>query len=207
LAGLFILRGVTIGLTRLITGRTQVFISDAAKADPFTTIMTTEVTIADADFRTSIVFWVLAAAIAAWVLGRTRFGNWIFGVGGSATAARNIGVPVARVKIILFMATAASAALLATVQVLTFGGADALRGEGKELEAITTAVIGGTFLTGGYGSVVGTAIGALALGMAQLGIFFAGIPSDWYQATIGILLLISVLINDIVRRRASEARR
>ena len=73
---------------------------------------------------------------------------------------------------------------------MTFVSADVLRGRGKELDAITTAVIGGTLLTGGYGSVVGTAIGALALGMAQIGIFFAGINADWYSAALGTLLLV-----------------
>ena len=204
LAALFILRGVTIGLTRFITGRTQVFIPrEATAGDPVALLFTWQA----GDFKVSILWWIAVAVVAAFVLGRTRFGNWIFGVGGSAVAARNLGVPVARVKISLFMATAASAALLASVQVLTFSGADALRGEGKELEAITTAVIGGTLLTGGYGSVVGTAIGALALGMASNGIFFAGIASDWYKAAIGVLLLGSVLFNDIVRRRIAEARR
>src|SRR3972149_3073691 len=66
-----------------------------------------------ADFRIEILWWIIIAGLATWVLLRTRFGNWIFGTGGSATAARNLGVPVARVKISLFMCTAASAALLA----------------------------------------------------------------------------------------------
>jgi simple sugar transport system permease protein len=140
------------------------------------------------------------------VLARTRFGNWITGVGGSATAARNLGVPVARVKIILFATTAFSAAILAAVQSMTFFSADVLRGRGLELTAITTAVIGGTLLTGGYGSVVGTAIGALALGMASIGIVFASINADWYFVAIGTLLLVSVVLNNWIRRRFAGLR-
>ena len=142
------------------------------------------------------------ALLATFVLQRTRFGNWIYGAGGSAVAARNVGVPVARVKIILFMATAASAALLAVIQVLTFGSGDVLRGDGKEFEAIITAVIGGTLLTGGYGSAIGAVFGALTLGMTRQGLFFAGISADWYLAFLGLLLLAAVLVNNWVRARA-----
>jgi simple sugar transport system permease protein len=82
------------------------------------------------------------------VLFRTPYGNWIFAASGDANAARNVGVPVAQVKISLLMLTAASAALLAALQVLNTGSADVLRGEQKELEAVAAAVIGGNLLTG-----------------------------------------------------------
>ncbi len=199
LGTLFILRGLTIGTTRTLTGRTQVPGVQAATADdPLTTIFTFQF----GQFDIIILWWIGIAAIATWVLMRTQFGNWIFGAGGSAVAARNVGVPVARVKIILFMATAASAALLAVIQVLTFGSGDVLRGEGKEFEAIITAVIGGTLLTGGYGSAIGAVFGALTLGMTRQGLFFAGISSDWYLAFLGLLLLAAVLVNNWVRSRA-----
>ena len=135
------------------------------------------------------------------MLGRTRLGNWITGVGGSSVAARNLGVPVARVKIMLFALTAFSASILATIQSMTFFSADILRGTGIELDAITTAVIGGCLLTGGYGSVAGTALGALALGMARQGIVFADINADWYKIAIGTLLLVAVVLNNWIRRR------
>ena len=203
LGTLFILRGITIGSTRAITGRTQVGgLSDATAGDPLATIFTATF----GDFRISIVWWLVIAAIATYVLMRTTFGNWIFGAGGSAVAARNVGVPVERVKIILFMATAASAALLAVIQVLTFGSGDVLRGEQKEFEAIITAVIGGTLLTGGYGSAIGAVFGALTLGITKQGIFYAGFGTDWYQAFLGLLLLVAVLVNNWVRIRAAQVR-
>jgi simple sugar transport system permease protein len=151
-------------------------------------------------------WWVLIAIVGTYVLARTRFGNWIAGVGGSADAARNLGVPVARVKIVLFAATAFSAAILAAVQTTTFFSADVLRGRGMELDAITTAVIGGTLLTGGYGSVVGAAIGALSLGMARIGIVFSDINADWYFVAIGTLLLVAVVLNNWIRRRFAGLR-
>jgi len=198
---LFILRGVTIGITRALTGRTQVpGVHAATEGDPIAAIFTAQL----GPFDVVILWWLVIAAVATFVLMRTTFGNWIFGAGGSAIAARNVGVPVARVKIVLFMATAASAALLAVIQVLTFGSGDVLRGEGKEFEAIITAVIGGTLLTGGYGSAIGAVFGALTLGMTRQGLFFAGISSDWYQAFLGLLLLIAVIVNSWVRNRATR---
>jgi simple sugar transport system permease protein len=203
LGTLFILRGVTIGLTRTITGRTQVGGLDAATAgDPLAAIFTTQL----GPFDIAIVWWIGLALLATFILMRTTFGNWIFGAGGSSVAARNVGVPVERVKILLFMATAGSAALLAIIQVLGVGSGDVLRGEQKEFEAIITAVIGGTLLTGGYGSAIGTVFGALTLGITKQGIFFAGIGSDWYQAFLGALLLGAVLVNNWIRTRAAQVR-
>ena len=212
LGSLFILRGATIGLTRFVTGRTQVGgLDEFTRSDPFSQLFTAFVGIpqgtATAQFKVAIVWWIGLALLATFILLRTPFGNWIFGAGGSAVAARNVGVPVARGKGLLFMATAASAALLACIQVLSVGSGDVLRGGQKEFEAIITAVIGGTILTGGYGSAIGTTLGALTLGMTQMGIIFAGIPADWYQFVLGGLLLAAVFVNDWVRRRASETRR
>ena len=204
LGTLFILRGVTIGMTRLITRRTQVGgIAPEVAADPTSRIFTGNI----AGFEVSILWWVGLSLLATYVLMRTSFGNWIFGVGGSPVAARNVGVPVRRVKISLFMATAAAAALLAVIQVLRVGSADVLRGTQKEFEAIITAVIGGCLLTGGYGSAIGAMFGALTLGMTRQGIFFAGIDADWYQAVLGALLLVAVLVNNYIRGRAMRGGR
>jgi simple sugar transport system permease protein len=207
LGTLFILRGLTIGITRAITDRTQVGgLRAAVESDPISFIFTSDITIAGVDFSVSILWWLGIALIATWVLVRTPFGNWIFGAGGSSIAARNVGVPVNRVKIILFMATAGSAALLAVIQVLTVGSGDVLRGEQKEFEAIITAVIGGTLLTGGYGSAIGTIFGAITLGMAKQGICYAGVPGDGYLAFLGVLLLLAVVVNNYIRQRASQTR-
>jgi simple sugar transport system permease protein len=207
LGTLFILRGLTIGLTRAITGRTQVGgLRPAIEADPIAGFFTADIPIGGVNFSVSVLWWLAIAAIATYVLVRTPFGNWIFGTGGNAIAARNVGVPVARVKVLLFMATAASAALLAVIQVLTVGSGDVLRGEQKEFEAIITAVIGGTLLTGGYGSAIGTVFGALTLGMTKQGIFYAGVPGDWYLAFLGVLLLLAVIVNNYIRQRASQTR-
>ena len=199
---LFALRGLTIGFARLLTGRTQIGIGDASAGSVLTSIFAGSI----GDFSASILWWLALALLGTWVLQRTVFGNWIFGAGGDAIAARNVGVPVNRVKISLFMCTALSAALLAAIQVLDAGSADVLRGELVELQAIAAAVIGGVLLTGGYGSVVGALFGALIFGMVQQGIFFTGVSTDWFQVFVGVMLLVAVLFNNFIRKRASEAR-
>jgi simple sugar transport system permease protein len=198
---LFALRGLTIGFARLLTGRTQIGLGDSGSG-----VMQTFFAGSIGDFSVSIIWWILLAVLGTYVLQRTVFGNWIFGAGGDANAARNVGVPVSRVKITLFMCTAASAALLATIQVLDAGSADVLRGTLLELQAIAAAVIGGVLLTGGYGSVIGALFGALIFGMVQQGIFFTGVSTDWFQVFVGVMLLIAVVFNNFIRRRAAEAR-
>jgi simple sugar transport system permease protein len=210
LGSLYMLRGAGLALTRLVTnGQTIVSgVGAAAADDPISKLFNaTLFTIGGGDFKVELLWWIGVVALATWILLRTRFGNWIFAVGGSKDASRNIGVPVNRVKIMLFMATAASAALYACIQVLSVGTADVLRGTQKEFEAIITAVIGGTLLTGGYGSALGSAFGAFILGVTQLGIFFVpGFNSDWYAFVLGALLLIAAMVNQWILRRASGAR-
>ncbi len=203
LATLFIIRGATQALTALITNITFIPIDRAVvAADPIAWLFNWSVPVVErAEIKASMFWWVVLAAVGAYLYGRTRFGNWIAGVGGSNAAARNLGVPVGRVKIALFAMTGFSAAILGTVQSMTFFSADVLRGRGIELDAIATSVIGGSLLAGGYGSVVGAAIGALALGMARLGIVFANINADWYFVAIGTLLLVAVVLNKWIRRR------
>ena len=172
LGGLFMLRGLTLGIMRGITGRTQASgIQDYAKLDWSTSAFSGQVLqtpirwLADwgiiarrpdglpsiSGIPVSIVWWIVLTAFCTWLLTRTRFGNWIYASGGDATAARNVGVPVARTKITLFVMTALAAALFAVIQVLVTGSADTLRGNQKEFEAIIAAVVGGCLLTGGYG--------------------------------------------------------
>src|SRR5258708_22344120 len=126
----------------------------------------------------SIWWWLGLSLILGWMLFRTPFGNWVFAAGGDPWAARNVGVPVARVKISLFMLTAVGATLLAVMQVLDTGSADVLRGEQKELEAIAAAVIGGCLLSGGYGSVFWGGLCALILGVGHQGILFTQVRDD-----------------------------
>ncbi len=204
LATLFILRGLTIAIPRLLTRRTQ--LGGLDQVDGHGAAHMLFGSDLGGGFRVSIVWWLAFAALATWVLLRTHWGNWIFGVGGGADAARRVGVPVDRVKLGLFVTTAMAAFLVAVIQVVTYNGADALRGEQQEFRAIIAAVIGGTLLTGGYGSAAGAVFGALIFGMVQQGIVITGVDADWFQVFLGGMLVMAVLVNERIRRLVAGAR-
>ncbi|MEO0920652.1 MAG: ABC transporter permease, partial [Pseudomonadota bacterium] len=90
--------------------------------------------------------------------------------------------------------------VFAVCQVMEFGSAGADRGLLKEFEAIIAVVIGGALLTGGYGSVIGAALGALIFGVVQQGLFFAGVESSLFRVFLGIILLAAVILNTYIRR-------
>ena len=154
----------------------------------------------------SILWFLGFAAVATWVLLRTRVGNWIFAAGGDPNAARNSGVPVARVKTGLFMLTACAATLVAVLTVLDAGSTDARRGFQKEFEAIIAAVIGGCLLTGGYGSAIGAFFGAIIFGMVSIGLTYTRFDSDWFQVFLGAMLLLAVLFNNFIRKKVTGER-
>ena len=148
-----------------------------------------------------LMVWALGLIVFGHLLlTRTQFGNWIYASGGDAQAARYVGVPVNRVKILMFMFTAFTATVFATCQVMEFGSAAADRGLLKEFEAIISVVIGGALLTGGYGSVIGAALGALIFGVVQQGLFFAGVESSLFRVFLGVILLLAVVLNTYIRR-------
>jgi simple sugar transport system permease protein len=205
----YILLGVTTGVTTLVAnGLTEVGGLDKVPGyGSAHALFASTITLGGRGFPIEIVWALAIVAVATWLLLGTPFGNWIFGVGGDANAARNTGVPVVRVKILLFIGTAVFSCLLAIIEAVTFTNADVLRGQTNEFTAIVAAVIGGALLTGGYGSAIGAMFGALAFGMVQEGIVFAGVDADWYKAFIGLILLLAVLLNNYVRKLAMEVRR
>ena len=202
------LQGLNLGVTRLVTGTVQV--SGMRSADGYESagfVFASTVDIGGTALQISILWWIGFAVLAAWLLVRTRFGNWIFAVGGSAQSSRAVGVPVVRTKILLFMTTALAAWLVGSINILRFASVQANQGIGLEFQYIIAAVIGGCLLTGGFGSAIGAAIGALIFGMARQGIVFARWDSDWFMLFLGVMLLSAVLVNNAFRRRAERVRR
>ena len=154
-----------------------------------------------------LIVWAIVLIVFAHILlTRTQFGNWIFASGGDAQAARYTGVPVNRTKILMFVFTAFCATVFATCQVMEFGSAAADRGLLKEFEAIISVVIGGALLTGGYGSVIGAALGALIFGVVQQGLFFANVESSLFRVFLGTILLLAVILNTYIRRMITGER-
>jgi len=205
LATFFILRGANVGVTRLVTNQVRVSGIDGAPGFHLArTIFSTEFTLFGVAFRTSIIWWIVITVLASWILLRTKYGSWIFAVGGDPEAARNVGVPVDRVKIALFMTTALAAWLVGIMNDMRLRSAVASQGIGQEFVYIISAVIGGCLLTGGYGSAIGASIGAIIFGMARVGIVFAGWDTDWFYSFLGLMLLVAVIVNDYTRRKAEE---
>lgn len=231
LAFLFILRGFTIFLPQTVENKTIIGgIREAAEGDWLAPLFggtigrgffqwMADIGLIDTFSRGNrageavvdgipmLIVWAIALVIFGHVLlTKTRFGNWIFAAGGDADAARNSGVPVTRVKILMFMFTAFCATVFATCQVMEFGSAGADRGLLKEFEAIIAVVIGGALLTGGYGSVLGAALGALIFGVVQQGLFFAGVESSLFRVFLGVILLGAVILNTYIRRMITGER-
>lgn len=228
LAFLFILRGLSlVGLKMATGGSTQLRgVRDAVESDwlaPFFSGDAFEGLFAwlasqgfIATFKSGtpkvpgipveIIWFILIALAATYVLLRTPVGNWIFASGGDKNAASNSGVPVNRVKISLFMLTACCAAMVAIITVMDAGSTDARRGFQKEFEAIIAAVIGGCLLTGGYGSAIGAFFGSIIFGMVVIGLTYTDFDQDWFQVFLGGMLLIAVLFNNAIRKRVTGER-
>jgi simple sugar transport system permease protein len=157
-------------------------------------------------FRMSMLWFFAIGALGTFLLARTRFGNWIQARGQNEQAARNLGVPVDRVTICLFMIASGLAAVAGVIQVARFASVDALRGEGMELQAVAVTVIGGTLLSGGYGSVIGTMFGAVTFGVIQVGLVLAGAPGHFFRTLTGFIVVAAVILNTSVARRMARSR-
>jgi simple sugar transport system permease protein len=207
LATFFILQGVNLGVTKAITGTVLVTGLSGEPGYAGANKVLGGSFWSPHDYRVSVIWWIAITALGTWVLARTRVGNWIFGVGGDQNAARNVGVPVARVKIGLFTVTSLVCALTGIMIALRLGSTQASQGVGEEFTFIIAAVVGGCLLTGGFGSALGATLGALIVGMAFIGIQFSGWNTDWRYLFLGVILLAAVLVNNLVRRSAEGARK
>jgi simple sugar transport system permease protein len=202
------LQGINLGVTRLVTGTVQLAgIHSAAGYSSAGAVFASTASIGDARVQVSTLWWMVLTVIAGVVLVQTRFGNWVFALGGSPVSARESGVPAVRTKVVLFMTTAAAGWVVGSCDILRFDSVQANQGIGLEFQYIIAAVVGGCLLSGGFGSVVGAAIGALIFGMARQGIVFARWDTDWFMLFLGVLLLSAVLVNNAFSKRAERARR
>jgi simple sugar transport system permease protein len=200
----FVLQGVNLGVTKLVTGAVSTQnVSDMEGFDSAKAIFASSFDIFGVTVKITVVWWLLFVLVATWTLNRTRIGNWIFAVGGNPASARAVGVPVNRVKIALFMGVGFLAWFSGMHQLFAFNTIQAGGGVGQEFLFIIAAVVGGTLLTGGYGSAVGTALGAFIFGMTQQGIVYAGWDPNWFKAFLGVMLLLAVAVNLSVKKFAT----
>lgn len=199
----FVLQGVNLGVTKLVNG--TVSSSDITGIDGFSALrglFSSSFVIGDVTVWTTVLFWIFFVALSAWILQRTRPGNWIYAVGGAAESARAVGVPVVRTKISLFVTVSFLGWFVGMHNLYRFNTLQAGNGVGNEFLYIIAAVVGGTLLTGGFGNAIGVAIGAFIFGMTSLGIVYAGWDPNWFRAFLGVMLLLAVLVNHYVRRWA-----
>ena len=153
-------------------------------------------------FDARFLWWIVIAAAAYFVLSRTQLGNWIFATGDNKEAARANGVPVNKVKVGLFMFTAFCATIFAACQVFDTNTSDAAKGNLMELFAIAIAVVGGTLMTGGFGSIIGVVFGAVTVGLVSNAVFFIPwLDGSWFRVFVGTILLAAVFANERIRKR------
>jgi len=202
LATFFVLQGVNLGVTKAITQTVSVSNIDSASGYDSANKIFGGSFWSPHDYRITLLWWIAITALGQWTLVRTRVGNWIFGVGGDPNAARNVGVPVTQVKVLLFMMTSFVCALTGIMIALRLASTQAGQGVGDEFTFIIAAVVGGCVLTGGFGSAIGASLGALIVGMAFIVIPFSGWNSDWRFLLLGVILLVAVLVNKCVRKPA-----
>jgi simple sugar transport system permease protein len=192
----FVLQGANLGVTKLITG--SVSTPDISRIDGFDSlskVFASSFKVGSVTVWGTVIWWVLFIAVSAWILQRTKIGNWIFSVGGNAASARAVGVPVVKSKIGLFMTVSFLGWFVGMHILYRFNTLQSGNGVGNEFLYIIAAVVGGTLLTGGYGNAIGVAIGAFIFGMTSLCIVYAGWDPNWFKAFLGVMLLLAVMVN------------
>jgi simple sugar transport system permease protein len=197
----FVLQGVNLGVTKLVTG--SVSGPNPSQMDGYDSlrfIFAHAFQIGSVQLNITVIWWLLFTALSAYILQRTRIGNWIYAVGGNAASARAVGVPVTRVKVGLFMTVAFLGWFTGMHYLYNFNVLQAGNGVGNEFLYIIAAVVGGTLMTGGYGNAWGVAIGAFIFGMTSLCIVYAGWDPNWFRAFLGVMLLLAVLVNLYVKK-------
>lgn len=167
LATLFAVAGFTLGMSVIVTGSTSV----ALTIDPLTKTLFGE--FIGGKFQVTLVWWAVFVVVFGFLLGFSRYGNWILALGGDAVSARNAGIPTEKLNIALFMRS-----------------------------GFCASFEGGAILTGGYGTVVGIVLGTMTFSIVNQDIFYTGFDANWASLIIGVLLLATVLMNNSFRKMA-----
>ena len=149
----------------------------------------------------NVVVFGAVLLLVGFVLSMTQLGSHMYAIGGSRVAARLAGVPVRRVRIIVYMLSGLSAAIAGVILASATGSASPLTGEGIELTVISAVILGGTALTGGRGNVQGTLLGVLFLGLIANGMNLIGLAAYWQILVQGLALLVAIGIDTVFRLR------
>jgi simple sugar transport system permease protein len=156
-----------------------------------------------ANFRTAALWWIALVLLFQFLLVRTRFGNHVFATGGSVGAAGATGVNVKRTKLACFITSGLLSGFAGILLFSQFKTVKIASGAGTELLAIASAVVGGTSLAGGYGSIIGGFLGVLIISMLRTGVVLTNlIPADNFEAIVGVTIILAVVFNNWIHRRA-----
>jgi simple sugar transport system permease protein len=192
---LLVVRGIALYVTDGFPQRTW------TAESPLMKILVGEITIGDLRIYASLLWFILFAVILGYVLTESKVGNWIQAAGGNPEAARARGVRVARTKIALFVLTAVISAYAGITSSIRVSAANPNSGTQYELEVIAMVVIGGTALTGGRGTIIGTVLGVLILRLMRNGIVLIGVPGLAYNIFIGGIILAMMALHSWLERR------
>jgi simple sugar transport system permease protein len=151
--------------------------------------------------RASVIWFIVIAVLIGLMLSRTNFGNWVRATGGFMPAAQAMGIPTAKVKIACFMICSVLAGFAGMIQSLRLNSFLPSIGEGMELQAVAAAVIGGTSLMGGIGSILGGLIGATLIRVIDNGMVMSQVDSNWFKFAVGALTIFAVIGNSWLRKR------
>ena len=216
ISGLFVTRLkipsflVTLGMLLVVRG-TALYVTNGfpqrtwnARDLPLAQLLVGDFTVAGLRLYMSLLWFIAAAVLLSILLTRTKTGNWIQASGGNANAARARGVDVNRTKIKLFMLSAAMAGFAGVISSIRTAAANPNSGTGYELEVIAMVVIGGTALTGGRGTIIGTVFGIFILRLMRNGIVLIGVPGLAYNIFIGTIILAMMALHSWLDRRHQE---
>ena len=198
---------VTLG-TLSIIGALNTFYSqsetigmqDIDEKAPFLSMMGNQIQIGSARIMWGTFLMLVVAAIVWYVLNRTAFGRHIYATGDDPEAARLAGINTDRILLSVYVLAGLIAAIAGWALIGRVGAISPTAGENMNLNSITAVVIGGTSLFGGRGSVIGTLIGALIVGVFRSAVSLAGLDVLWQEFAIGVLIIIAVALDQWIRR-------
>jgi simple sugar transport system permease protein len=197
LGSLFAVQGIVLGMTVLITKSTSVAIKVTGTAKwLFGDFMF------GSQLQAMVGWWLAAVVIYVFFVHFSRYGNWIFAMGGDRASARNAGIPTSKLTIALFMMSSTSAAFVGMCQAILYNSAQVSGGQSFIFNSIISVVVGGVLLTGGFGSVIGIFFGTITFAIVNQGIYYTDFDRNWSSLIIGVLLLAAVLMNNTFRNMA-----
>jgi simple sugar transport system permease protein len=197
LGTLFAVAGLVLGISVLVTGTTSVAITAPAYAKAVFGQFYIQ-----GQFQVIIFWWLIATFAYIYFVHYSRYGNWIFAMGGDKESARNAGIPTSKLTVTLFILSSVSAAFVGMCQAILFNSAQVSGGQSFIFNSIISVVVGGVLLTGGFGSVIGIFFGTITFAIVNQGIYYTDFDRNWSSLIIGVMLLLAVLMNNTFRSMA-----